>query len=361
MPSTFSSSLNLELLATGENVGTWGTRVNDRVFSLLDEAVAGYTQVSVSAVVSLEIAQASSSPGRHRWIEIVGNYPVSGAFAVRVPPVEKDYWLKVSVSTSGVLSMAVGVSGQTPAIVTAVSAANRIQVVPWTRFLCDGTNIEHAGFLFKPGGGLAINADGTASVSVSINSVLTSLAGQGTGIVVKTASNNIVARTITGVATEISVNEGAGVSANPRIGLVGGGALVLPAFQVATTIVSASGNTTPKLDTRNANMFHVLINGNVTCSLDFEASSDPTFAAAAAAHRFDVVVVNNGTSAHVVKFKGSFQDFFIVATTVSATVQAGHANLYRFTRTLGLGQDPSDTGGFIIEGGRMNNSTNLTA
>lgn len=40
MASTYTTSLNLELQASGENSGTWGTKTNTNI-SLLETAICG--------------------------------------------------------------------------------------------------------------------------------------------------------------------------------------------------------------------------------------------------------------------------------------------------------------------------------
>ena len=55
MASTHSTQLGLELQADGENSGTWGQKLNNSVFLLLEESVAGYDSTialsSASAMV----------------------------------------------------------------------------------------------------------------------------------------------------------------------------------------------------------------------------------------------------------------------------------------------------------------------
>ena len=48
MASTYSSSLNLELQATGENSGTWGTITNNNL-QKLESAIKGYVSVAVAS------------------------------------------------------------------------------------------------------------------------------------------------------------------------------------------------------------------------------------------------------------------------------------------------------------------------
>ena len=48
MASTYSSILNLELQATGENSGTWGTKTNNNI-QKLESAIKGYVSVAVAS------------------------------------------------------------------------------------------------------------------------------------------------------------------------------------------------------------------------------------------------------------------------------------------------------------------------
>ena len=100
MPSTYSSSLRLELQATGENANTWGVKTNNNL-NLIEQAVAGYVKItlaSASATYTLTIADASASDGRNAFIEFVGT--VASAISVVVPDVEKGYWVKNSATGS---------------------------------------------------------------------------------------------------------------------------------------------------------------------------------------------------------------------------------------------------------------------
>ena len=48
MASTYSSTLNLELQATGENSGTWGTKINNNL-QKLESATKGYVSVAIAS------------------------------------------------------------------------------------------------------------------------------------------------------------------------------------------------------------------------------------------------------------------------------------------------------------------------
>ena len=72
MASTFSSDLKLELMATGENAGTWGTKTNTNL-NLVQQAVAGYEAIDVaSSDVALAMSDATISNARNATIKLTG-------------------------------------------------------------------------------------------------------------------------------------------------------------------------------------------------------------------------------------------------------------------------------------------------
>jgi len=72
MASTFSSDLKLELMATGENAGTWGTKTNNNL-NLAQQAIAGYEEISAaSSDVTLAMSDATISNARNATIKLTG-------------------------------------------------------------------------------------------------------------------------------------------------------------------------------------------------------------------------------------------------------------------------------------------------
>ena len=72
MASTFSTSLKLELMATGENAGTWGTKTNTNL-SLVEQAIGGYQEIDVaSSDVTLTMSNASISNARNMVLKLTG-------------------------------------------------------------------------------------------------------------------------------------------------------------------------------------------------------------------------------------------------------------------------------------------------
>jgi len=72
MASSYSSDLKLELMATGENAGTWGTKTNNNL-NLVQQSVAGYQAIDVaSANVTLAMSDATISNARNATLKFTG-------------------------------------------------------------------------------------------------------------------------------------------------------------------------------------------------------------------------------------------------------------------------------------------------
>ena len=90
MASTFSTDLKLELMATGENAGTWGTKTNTNL-NLVQQAVAGYQAIAVaSSDVALTMDDATISNARNATLKFTGTLAANRT--VTVPDsIEKVY------------------------------------------------------------------------------------------------------------------------------------------------------------------------------------------------------------------------------------------------------------------------------
>jgi len=101
MASSYTSSLGLEKQADGENANTWGLRLNQSVIDLVDEAVAGYTEVALTSgtQTDLTVSDGSSSVGRHASLEFTGD--IAATVTVTVPTEQKTYTVINSVTNGG--------------------------------------------------------------------------------------------------------------------------------------------------------------------------------------------------------------------------------------------------------------------
>ena len=99
MASTYTA-LGVELMATGENAGTWGTKTNTNL-NLVQQAIAGYEAINVaSADVTLVMSNASISNARNMILNFTGTLAANRT--VNIPDsIEKFYILKDSTTHSG--------------------------------------------------------------------------------------------------------------------------------------------------------------------------------------------------------------------------------------------------------------------
>jgi len=99
MASTFTD-LGIELMATGENAGTWGTKTNNNL-SLFEQLTGGFNSQAVTdsgTPTALTIVDGNvTGTAQHQMIELTGT--ISGARVVTIPlDVEKMYYLRNSTS-----------------------------------------------------------------------------------------------------------------------------------------------------------------------------------------------------------------------------------------------------------------------
>ena len=94
MASSYSTDLKLELMVTGENAGTWGTKTNTNL-NLLQQAIAGYQDVSIAGgaqTTALVMTDATLSNARNAVLKLSGT--ITGNQVVTIPNgIEKTYIL----------------------------------------------------------------------------------------------------------------------------------------------------------------------------------------------------------------------------------------------------------------------------
>ena len=163
MSSTYSTSLRIELQATGANSGTWGTITNNNFSQSLEFAIAGVVDVACgdAAVTTLTNADGPQSQAnnqaRNAHIRLTGAH---GAVRIaQFPATQKIYLITNATTDSGssgpyAMTVRLGASGNTLSI---ANGATRLVAT-------DGTNWYD---VFASGGqfGGSFLADGTVDVN----------------------------------------------------------------------------------------------------------------------------------------------------------------------------------------------------
>jgi hypothetical protein len=220
MASSYSD-LGIELMATGENAGTWGTKTNTNL-QIVEKAIAGYVEQAVTSggTTALSItdgdATESTSVARHAVIKLTGT--ITGNSIVTVPDsIEKVYI--VTNGTSGAYTVQFKTSSGT-GITFGVSEKT-------TRLVySDGTNLVDAGFggsLDLEGRELVLDADGDTTITADTDDQIdikiagaddfqftanTFTAQSGSSIVVPESGLTFGSTAITSTAAELNLLDG---------------------------------------------------------------------------------------------------------------------------------------------------------
>ena len=182
MASTYSTSLQIQLIASGEQSGVWGTSTNTN-WNLIEQAVAGVQSITmINANYTLSVLNGVSDEARNMVLFVGGtNSAIRQIVAPLVPKVYVVY-----NNTSGGYAITIGGATGTLATVPASSS---------TLVFCDGTNF-YAGISGAPGN-FSIAGNATVAGDASVGGTLT-VTGNAT------VSTNLVVTgttTLTGNAT----------------------------------------------------------------------------------------------------------------------------------------------------------------
>jgi hypothetical protein len=221
MASSFSD-LGIELMATGENAGTWGTKTNTNL-QIVEKAIAGYVEKSIagsSQTTTLSITDGdtteSTSVARHAVIKLTGT--ITGNQVVTVPDsIEKVYI--VTNGTSGAYTVQFKTASGT-GVTFGVSEKNT------KLFYSDGTNIVDAGFsggTDLDGNELILDADADTSITADTDDQIdiriagaddfqftanTFTAQSGSSVVIPDGGLTLGSTAVTSTAAELNLLDG---------------------------------------------------------------------------------------------------------------------------------------------------------
>lgn len=178
--STYSPDLRIELITTGDQAGTWGTTTNTNLAYVVEQAIAGYTSVSViSANQALTYINGGSSTAAlnqsvHASLALT---TTTGAnFAVYAPPASKQYTIYNASSYTATIYNST-VIGNTTAAGTGVAIPAGKTMTIWS----DGTNfsVQNSHIIGTVVGNVTGNLTGnvTGNVTGNTDGVVTAAAG----------------------------------------------------------------------------------------------------------------------------------------------------------------------------------------
>lgn len=135
--STYSPSLRIELITTGDQAGVWGTTTNTNLGTLIESAITGYTSVSItSSAQALTALDGVADESRNMTIALTTT--TTAAFAVYAPPAEKTYIIYNASSYTATIYNSTVLGNTTAAGTGAIIPAGRTIAI-WS----DGTNFAY--------------------------------------------------------------------------------------------------------------------------------------------------------------------------------------------------------------------------
>ena len=144
MASTYTD-LGLELMATGENAGTWGTKTNANL-SLVEQLTGGYNSLSIAGSAgtqALTIAEgALTGTAQHRVIEFTGS--ITGNRIITFPLLTETFYF-IKNNTSGAYTVqlkAVSGSGATVTFAT----TDKLWKIIWLDGVATNTGVYEVPF-----------------------------------------------------------------------------------------------------------------------------------------------------------------------------------------------------------------------
>ena len=177
MPSSYSPDLRIELIANGEQSGTWGSTTNSNLGTIIEDAIAGLASVSVTTA-NQALTALNGAADQARCAAVSLSTTTTANFAVYVPPVPKLYVFR-NTSAYVATVFCSTVIGNTTAAGTGIAIPAGKSVL----LRSDSTNIveqlDHVVGNFGVGG----NATVTGNATISGNALITGTSTLGNALI----------------------------------------------------------------------------------------------------------------------------------------------------------------------------------
>jgi hypothetical protein len=139
--STYSSNLKIELIGTGEQVGTWGTTTNSNFSNVFEQSIVGRVAVNFATDANKTLSTSDSVASqdfRNVYLNLTSSGSLSATRDLIVPTINKNY--VIQNNTTG---------GQSIRVITAAGTGTTVPNGTTVPVYVDGTNVIQA-FDFLP-------------------------------------------------------------------------------------------------------------------------------------------------------------------------------------------------------------------
>lgn len=209
MASTYSTNLQIQLIGTGDQAGTWGATTNTNLGTLIEQAISGYTTVSlIAGTNTLTMVPGDTAPARNMYLELTGIggstlvVPSNGGIGLG----SKLYFIYNNTSSGSVLvrtSAGTGVTvtnGQRVCLMcNGVDVVNALNYIPQTNFTSAITTagITNTGTIANTGDFNNTGIIDTDVIKLTLGSSGTPFAVMSTATAAVATGSNITGTTLT--------------------------------------------------------------------------------------------------------------------------------------------------------------------
>ena len=133
--STYSPNLRIQLIATGDQAGAWGNTTDINLGTLVEGAIAGWSQISITATpTALTASNGATDQARLAMLQFTG---ASSAYTVYAPPNPKQYIIYNNTSYTLTFGNSTVINGTTASGGTTITIPAGATTIVYT----DGTNM----------------------------------------------------------------------------------------------------------------------------------------------------------------------------------------------------------------------------
>jgi hypothetical protein len=313
MASTYTD-LGLELMATGENAGTWGTKTNTNL-ELIQQGFAGYQEVSIAGVAQttpLAVTDGTVSNGRNAVIKFTG--VITGNQVVTIPDsIEKTY--TIINGTTGTFTVEFKTVSGTGVTFGTTDKSTKI-------LFTDGTNVIDTGTVSLTGVQTLTNKTLTAPILDEIND-----SNGNEEIIFTTTASAVNEITITNAATgnrpDISVT-GDDTNIGLSVSTKGTGLILFNdgAYNADATLTDGA---TITWDVGSSPVAKVTLGGNRTLSAPTNSASGQFIS---------LTVIQDATGSRVLTWNSAYEFTGDVAPTLTTTASKADVFVFKYNGTV---------------------------